>query len=69
MGRLEGDARVVQRGIGVVLGLIGLVWLLQGIGVLGGSFMSGSSVWATIGLVLVLAGAWLAVGQNRRRRR
>ncbi len=59
---------VVRRGIGAVMALIGLVWLQQGIGVLGGSFMSGSTVGATIGLGLVLAGAWLVVGQNRRRR-
>lgn len=59
----------VRRVIGVIVGLVGLVWLFQGIGVLGGSFMSGSSTWATIGLVLVLAGAWLVAGQRNRSRR
>jgi len=58
---------VMRRIIGVVVGLVGLVWLLQGIGVLGGSFMSGSSLSATIGLVLVLGGAWLVAGRVRRR--
>lgn len=60
---------VVRRVVGVIMGLVGLVWLFQGIGVLGGSFMSGSSTWATIGLVLVLAGAWLVAGQRNRSRR
>lgn len=60
---------VVSRVVGVIVGLVGLVWLFQGIGVLGGSFMSGSSTWATIGLVLVLAGAWLVAGQRNRSRR
>lgn len=60
---------VVRRVMGVIVGLVGLVWLFQGIGVLGGSFMSGSSTWATIGLVLVLAGAWLVAGQRNRSRR
>jgi len=46
--------------IGVVLALLGLLWFLQGIGVVGGSFMSGEPVWAVIGLVmLVLAGRLL----------
>ncbi len=60
---------IVRRVVGVIVGLVGLVWLLQGIGVLGGSFMSGSSTWAAIGLVMVLAGAWLLVGQGNRSRR
>jgi len=39
--------------IGVVLGLVGAVWVLQGIGLLKGSFMTGQPVWAVIGLVLL----------------
>jgi hypothetical protein len=44
---------------GVVLALLGLLWLLQGVGVVGGSFMSGEPVWAVIGLVLLLLGGRL----------
>jgi hypothetical protein len=52
----------------VILGLIGLVWILQGTGVLPGSgFMSGDVRWALIGLVLVVAGLGLAVLSLRRR--
>lgn len=34
---------------GVLLGLIGGVWLLQGVGVLPGSFMTGQAFWAWVG--------------------
>ena len=40
--------------VGAVLGLVGLVWFGQGIGVIGGSFMSGQAVWAVIGSVLIV---------------
>jgi uncharacterized membrane protein HdeD (DUF308 family) len=53
----------------VVCLLLGGLWTFQGIGVLGGSFMTGSPLWLTIGLVLVLAGVWLLVETLRARRR
>lgn len=46
--------------LGAVLALIGLVWTLQGLNLLGGSGMSGQPVWAVIGVVLIAVGAWLA---------
>ena len=49
-------------GLVAVLMLVGLVWLAQGTGVLGGSsFMVGDPLWAIAGIVLIVAGAWLAV--------
>jgi hypothetical protein len=45
--------------------VVGAVWFLQGIGVLGGSGMSGSSFWGFVGLVLVGAGG-SAVFRGRR---
>jgi hypothetical protein len=42
--------------LGVVAALVGAVFTLQGVGVLGGSFMSGSATWAVIGIALVVAG-------------
>lgn len=60
---------------GVLLVGAGLVWMLQGLNVLGGSVMSGSSFWATIGpmvafvgLVLIAIGVWNAVRRNREKR-
>jgi hypothetical protein len=42
--------------IGVLLCLVGLVWFGQGIGLIGGSFMSGQAVWAVIGAVAAVFG-------------
>ena len=42
--------------VGILCVLIGALWFLQGVGVVGGSFMSGSKLWLFIGLVVLLAG-------------
>ena len=44
--------RVVLVGAGFLLMLGGVVFTLQGVGVLGGSVMSGVSVWAVAGPVI-----------------
>ena len=46
--------------IAVVLLLAGLAWIGQGTGIIAGSAMSGSSFWAIVGAVLLVAG--LAIG-------
>lgn len=51
--------------VGVLLALAGLVWILQGVGVLQGSFMSNQSSWAIIGVVVVVIGGGLLVYNNR----
>lgn len=51
--------------IGVVLFPDGLPLTLQGLGVIGGSAMSGNTVWAVIGLVVALLGVLLAVCSSR----
>jgi hypothetical protein len=55
--------------IGLAAALAGLVWTLQGLGYVGGSFMSGATVWAVIGPVVTLAGLLLIVVGLRARRR
>jgi hypothetical protein len=55
--------------IGIAATLAGLVWTLQGLGYVGGSFMSGATVWAVIGPVVALAGLLLVVVGLRTRRR
>ena len=52
--------------VGVLLILIGLVWIGQGINVLLGSFMSGKPLYAVLGLVVGLIGAALLFFGNRR---
>ena len=41
---------------GVILTCVGLVWTLQGLNVMSGSAMSGSSLWATVGPIVLLVG-------------
>ncbi|HKD86895.1 MAG TPA: hypothetical protein VKB62_00075 [Streptosporangiaceae bacterium] len=43
-------------GLGVVAIVAGVTFALQGFGVLGGSVMSGSSLWAALGPLIALAG-------------
>jgi hypothetical protein len=51
--------------VGLLLARIGAVFTLQGIGVLGGSFMSGSAKWAAIGLAMIVAGVTVYALSNR----
>ena len=53
--------RVVLVGVGFLLTLAGVIFTLQGVGVLGGSVMSGVTFWAVAGPVIALAGLVLAV--------
>ena len=53
--------------VGGLLILVGGVWMLQGAGVIGGSFMSGSSLWFVIGLICALIGIAIVVQGVRRR--
>ena len=53
--------RVVLVGAGFILMLAGVVFTLQGVGVLGGSAMSGITFWAVAGPVIALAGLVLVV--------
>jgi hypothetical protein len=55
--------------IGVVILLVGLLWSLQGLDVIGGSGMSGKTTWAIIGPIVALAGLGLAVYGVRINRR
>ncbi|TME68889.1 MAG: hypothetical protein E6I48_16355 [Chloroflexi bacterium] len=46
--------------LAILCGLTGIVWILQGIGMLPGSFMTGQIVWAAIGSVLLFVSGILA---------
>lgn len=49
-----------RRTVAVLLLLVGLVWIGQGAGLIAGSFMTGSSFWLLVGIVLVVAAAAIA---------
>jgi hypothetical protein len=52
--------------LGVVLLAVGVLWVLQGLGTIGGSFMSGQKLWFAIGLLVGLVGVTaLATGFRR----
>lgn len=63
-----GRMRWVYIGLGVLLVLFGGVWTLQGLDVLGGSAMSGVTIWAVVGPIVALAGIVLLVIGLRRSR-
>jgi uncharacterized membrane protein len=54
-------SRTLKMVVGVVLILVGVVWTLQGLDVMGGSGMSGHAVWAVIGPIVAVIGAYLLV--------
>ncbi len=61
--------RILLVGAGLLVTLAGVVFTLQGVGVIGGSFMSGTTTWAVAGPVIALAGlALVAAGLLRGRR-
>jgi hypothetical protein len=52
---------------GVLLLLLGLVWIGQGLGYIKGSFMTGEMLWFWIGLACAVVGAGLLAFTLRRR--
>jgi len=57
----------VARVVGSLLVLIGVVWILQGFDVLGGSFMSGQLFWAGMGVLASVVGVVLLLWGAKRR--
>jgi hypothetical protein len=54
-------------GVGALIALVGIVFMLQGLGAIGGSAMSGSTFWAVAGPVIALVGLAVAgIGLRRR---
>lgn len=59
--------RIALKVLGILMVLMGGVWILQGINVLPGSFMTGQMKWTAYGAVAVIVGAALLVASTRRR--
>ncbi len=58
---------VITFALGLILALFGLIWALQGFGVLGGSQMSNTTTWSVAGPITALVGIGVAVASWRRR--
>jgi len=56
----------LRLGLGIALMVLGGIWTLQGLDVLGGSSMSGVTLWAVIGPVVAVLGLTLALSARRR---
>jgi len=54
-------AFVVTLAVGLLVAAFGLIWALQGFGVLGGSPMSNTTTWSIIGPITVAIGIVIAI--------
>ena len=61
--------RILLAGAGSLITLAGVVFTLQGVGVIGGSFMSGTTTWAVAGPLIALVGLALVILGLRASRR
>jgi uncharacterized membrane protein HdeD (DUF308 family) len=59
--------RIVLNIVAVLCILVGCIWLLQGMNILPGSFMTGQPKWAVYGCILLVVGIALLIAANRRR--
>lgn len=59
--------RIALNVAGVLFLLAGCIWVLQGINILPGSFMTGQTKWAVYGGLMVVVGLGLLISANRRR--
>jgi drug/metabolite transporter (DMT)-like permease len=51
--------------LGVIIALAGIVFTLQGIGVLSGSSMSNTATWSILGPIITVIGGWLVYRGTR----
>ena len=58
--------KIVFNILGVLMILMGAIWILQGINILPGSFMTGQIRWAVYGACLAAGGLIVLARANRR---
>lgn len=56
-----------MRVLGVLMVLFGVLFTLQGVGRVQGSFMSNTTTWTVLGPIIALVGLGLAIAGQRRR--
>jgi len=59
-------SRPVRIIVGVIVLLVGALWTLQGLGYIGGSAMSGVTLWAVLGPIVAVAVLGLGLSRPRR---
>ena len=59
--------RNLKAGLGVLLVLMGLIWTLQGLGMLAGSAMTGVKLWAIVGPIVAIIGVLVVARAVRAR--
>ena len=61
--------RDLNKAVGIVLGIVGVIWILQGLDIefAPQSFMTGEPLWVVLGVVAVLAGSALLWRGARRK--
>ncbi|WP_168992031.1 MULTISPECIES: hypothetical protein [Mesorhizobium] len=57
--------RLTKNLLALIVLAIGALWSLQGVGVIGGSFMTGQSQWLYVGIVTMLVGLAGLIWANR----
>lgn len=60
--------RIIVFALGVLVALFGLLFALQGFGVVGGSPMSNTTTWSVLGPIIALIGIAIAIGSTRSRK-
>ena len=58
--------KLVLTVVGVLMIALGAVWILQGVGFLPGSFMTGQIQWAIYGCIVAIAGIVVVFWARRR---
>ncbi|HET7596115.1 MAG TPA: hypothetical protein VFK15_04230 [Burkholderiales bacterium] len=59
--------RIVRLVVGIVLALLGILWILQGADLLGGSGgMNGQTIWIVIGAIVLIVGLVVLAPLRRR---
>ncbi len=64
----EHNLNLFAKIVGCAFLIIGLIWVLQGVNILPGSFMTGQIVWAWRGAAVAVAGILVLVAGYRKRR-
>jgi len=59
--------RVSRLFVAALFALVGLVWVGQGVGLIPGSFMTGSMFWGVVGAALLVVAAVIVSAEVRRR--